>query len=89
MPRVTGDALGPIATELVYEDDHVRVWTHHLAPGEASRPAGLGDGGVDHRRAGGRQRHPRASGARQALVERQRRHRRLGRRLAGRQASHD
>jgi beta-alanine degradation protein BauB len=36
MPRVTDDALGPIATELVYEDDHVRVWTHHLAPGEAS-----------------------------------------------------
>src|SRR3954468_1942475 len=36
MPRVTDDALGPIATELVYEDDHVRVWTFHLEPGEAS-----------------------------------------------------
>jgi hypothetical protein len=36
MPRVTEEALGPIATELVYEDDHVRVWTHHLEPGEAS-----------------------------------------------------
>lgn len=36
MPRVTEDVLGPIATELVYEDDHVRVWTQHLAPGEAS-----------------------------------------------------
>ncbi len=36
MPRVTEEALGPIASALVYEDDHVRVWTHELAPGEAS-----------------------------------------------------
>jgi len=41
MPRVADpehvpdQALGPIATEIVYEDDHVRIWTHHLGPGEA------------------------------------------------------
>jgi hypothetical protein len=38
MPRVAESDLGPIATEIVYEDDHVRVWTHHLAPGEAGPP---------------------------------------------------
>jgi len=41
MPRVADpdhvpdQALGPIATEIVYEDEHVRIWTHHLDPGEA------------------------------------------------------
>jgi hypothetical protein len=35
MPRVDESELGPIATEIVYEDEHVRVWTHHLAPGQA------------------------------------------------------
>jgi hypothetical protein len=35
MPRVDEADLGPIATEIVYEDEHVRIWTHHLAPGEA------------------------------------------------------
>jgi beta-alanine degradation protein BauB len=34
MPRVDEPHLGPIATEVVYEDEHVRVWTHHLEPGE-------------------------------------------------------
>lgn len=36
MPRVTDEAFGPIATRIVYEDDHVRVWTNELAPGEVS-----------------------------------------------------
>ena len=27
--------LGPIATQVVYEDEHVRIWTHHLEPGQA------------------------------------------------------
>ncbi len=38
MPRVADPehvALGPIATEIVYEDEHVRIWTHHLGAGEA------------------------------------------------------
>jgi hypothetical protein len=35
MPRVADPDLGPIATEIVYEDDHVRIWTHHLGAGEA------------------------------------------------------
>jgi len=35
MPRVEDPDLGPIATEVVYEDEHVRIWTHHLGPGEA------------------------------------------------------
>ncbi|MGZ6977919.1 MAG: hypothetical protein ACXVJW_07415 [Acidimicrobiia bacterium] len=30
--------LGPIATEIVYEDEHVRIWTHHLEPGQAGPP---------------------------------------------------
>ncbi len=34
MPRVEDPDLGPIATEIVYEDDDVRIWTHHLEPGE-------------------------------------------------------
>jgi hypothetical protein len=43
MPRVSEPEqatpeLGPIATEVVYEDDHVRIWTHHLEPGEAGPP---------------------------------------------------
>ena len=36
MPRVEDPDLGPIATTVVYEDEHVRIWTHHLEPGEAS-----------------------------------------------------
>jgi hypothetical protein len=36
MPRVEDGELGPIASEVVYEDDDVRVWINHLAPGEAS-----------------------------------------------------
>ena len=35
MPRVEDPDLGPIASEVVYEDEHVRIWTHHLEPGEA------------------------------------------------------
>lgn len=41
MPRVADPdhlpdiELGPIASEVVYEDEHVRIWTHHLEPGEA------------------------------------------------------
>jgi hypothetical protein len=35
MPRVTEPELGPIASEVVYEDDHVRIWTHLLEPGQA------------------------------------------------------
>ena len=35
MPRVEDPDLGPIATQIVYEDEHVRIWTHHLEPGEA------------------------------------------------------
>lgn len=35
MPRVDESELGPIATEVVYEDEHVRIWTHHLEPGQA------------------------------------------------------
>jgi hypothetical protein len=38
MPRVADPDLGPIATEIVYEDDHVRIWTHHLEPGEVGPP---------------------------------------------------
>ncbi len=38
MPRVADPHLGPIATAIVYEDEHVRIWTHHLAPGEAGPP---------------------------------------------------
>jgi hypothetical protein len=35
MPRVEDPDLGPIATKIVYEDEHVRIWTHQLDPGEA------------------------------------------------------
>jgi hypothetical protein len=35
MPRVAEPELGPIASEVVYEDDHVRIWTHLLEPGQA------------------------------------------------------
>jgi beta-alanine degradation protein BauB len=35
MPRVGDPELGPIASEVVYEDERVRIWTHHLEPGQA------------------------------------------------------
>ena len=35
MPRVEEPELGPIASKIVFEDDHVRIWTHHLEPGQA------------------------------------------------------
>lgn len=35
MPRVEEPDLGPIASQVVYEDEHVRIWTHHLEAGEA------------------------------------------------------
>jgi beta-alanine degradation protein BauB len=35
MPRVEDPDLGPIASQVVYEDEHVRIWTHQLEPGEA------------------------------------------------------
>jgi hypothetical protein len=41
MPRVADPdhvALGPIATAIVYEDEHVRIWTHQLDPGVAGPP---------------------------------------------------
>ena len=30
--------LGPIATRVMFENDRVRVWEMHLAPGEESAP---------------------------------------------------
>lgn len=36
MPRVEHEGLGPIATRVVYEDDHVRVWVNELESGERS-----------------------------------------------------
>lgn len=30
----TGDPLGKVANHILYEDDDVRVWEMHLAPGE-------------------------------------------------------
>lgn len=35
MPRVEQAELGPIASEIVFEDEHVRIWTHHLEPVQA------------------------------------------------------
>ena len=29
---------GPIATEVLYEDDQIRIWDQRLAPGEATAP---------------------------------------------------
>jgi hypothetical protein len=29
---------GPIATEVLYEDDQVRIWDQRLAPGDATAP---------------------------------------------------
>lgn len=28
------EELGPIATRILYEDDEVRIWDQHIAPGE-------------------------------------------------------
>jgi hypothetical protein len=30
--------LGPIASQILYEDDEVRIWDQRLAPGEATAP---------------------------------------------------
>ena len=34
----TPTELGPIATEVLYEDDEIRIWRHEIAPGEATAP---------------------------------------------------
>ena len=37
---VTGapDALGPIATKIIYEDDRIRVWDQRIEPGTSTGP---------------------------------------------------